>query len=179
MRLGRNKLARTGIKVSDRTSEPTSANHRQRHGPEHFSFHTFQSEDRQEDDHDDQLAEHGGLADFENSIADRVEPRLFATMRMQFSTMMTELSTLSPKSTAPRLSRLAAIPLCSMKLPAKSIESGIAAGTRAKQESRQQQGEEVSERKASFSSHRLKRERGEVALPVGFCPRRFANVGAA
>ena len=94
--------------------------------------------------------------------------------------MMTELSTMSPKSTASRLSRLAAIPLCSMKLPANSIESGIAAGTRAEQESRQQkQGEEVSERKASFSSHRLKRERGEVALPVGFCPRRFANVGAA
>jgi hypothetical protein len=49
--------------------------------------------------------------------------------RTLFSIMITELSTTSPKSMAPRLSKLPAIPKRSMPLKAKSIESGIAAAT--------------------------------------------------
>ena len=52
-----------------------------------------------------------------------------AACRAQFSTMITELSTIKPKSIAPRLSRLAAMPDCSMTLPANSMASGIAVAT--------------------------------------------------
>jgi hypothetical protein len=51
--------------------------------------------------------------------------------RTQFSTMTTELSTTRPKSIAPRLSRLAAMPNRSMPAKAKSIERGIASATMA------------------------------------------------
>ncbi len=51
------------------------------------------------------------------------------TRRTQFSTMMTELSTMSPKSMAPRLSKLAAMPASTIMLPANSIESGMARAT--------------------------------------------------
>ena len=49
--------------------------------------------------------------------------------RTQFSTMITELSTTSPKSIAPRLMRLAEMPVAHMRFAAKSIESGIASDT--------------------------------------------------
>ena len=57
------------------------------------------------------------------------EPPSSASLRTLFSTMMTELSTMSPKSIAPRLMRLAAMPTWSMPLKAKSIDSGIASAT--------------------------------------------------
>ena len=46
-----------------------------------------------------------------------------------FSTMTTEPSTISPKSMAPRLIRLPAIPSFTMKLTANSIDSGIESAT--------------------------------------------------
>ena len=49
--------------------------------------------------------------------------------RTQFSTITTELSTIMPKSIAPRLSRLAAMPNRSMPENANSIDSGIARAT--------------------------------------------------
>ena len=52
-----------------------------------------------------------------------------ASRRMAFSTITTEPSTISPKSTAPRLNRLAEMPACNIKSPANSIESGMAAAT--------------------------------------------------
>ena len=49
--------------------------------------------------------------------------------RTQFSTITTELSTTRPKSMAPRLSRLAAMPKRSMPEKANSIDSGMARAT--------------------------------------------------
>ncbi len=49
--------------------------------------------------------------------------------RTMFSTMTTELSTTRPKSRAPRLRRLAAMPNCSMPQKANSIDSGMADAT--------------------------------------------------
>ena len=52
-----------------------------------------------------------------------------ASCLTQFSTITTELSTTSPKSMAPRLKRLAAMPNCSIPEKAQSIESGMAKAT--------------------------------------------------
>ena len=49
--------------------------------------------------------------------------------RTQFSTMITELSTTRPKSMAPRLMRLAEIPVIHIRFDANSIDSGIARET--------------------------------------------------
>ena len=54
---------------------------------------------------------------------------LCATRRMQFSIMITELSTIRPKSIAPRLIRLAVMPVASMMFLANSIDSGMASAT--------------------------------------------------
>ena len=51
------------------------------------------------------------------------------SFRIQFSTMMTELSTINPKSIAPRLIRLAVTPVNSITLVANNMESGIAKAT--------------------------------------------------
>ena len=48
---------------------------------------------------------------------------------MQFSTMITELSTINPKSIAPRLIRLALMPETAIMLVANSIDRGIARAT--------------------------------------------------
>ena len=48
---------------------------------------------------------------------------------MQFSTITTELSTTIPKSMAPRLSKLAAMPKCNMPQKANSIDNGMASAT--------------------------------------------------
>ena len=48
---------------------------------------------------------------------------------MQFSTMITELSTINPKSIAPRLIRLAVIPVRDIMFAANSIDRGIAIAT--------------------------------------------------
>ena len=53
----------------------------------------------------------------------------WAMCRTQFSTITTELSTTMPKSIAPRLSRLAAMPNRSMPEKANSIDSGMARAT--------------------------------------------------
>ena len=55
--------------------------------------------------------------------------RSWARCRTQFSTMTTELSTTRPKSMAPRLIRLPAMPTRSIIVTAKSIESGMAEAT--------------------------------------------------
>ena len=47
--------------------------HRQGHRPEQFALGPLQGQDRQVDDGDDQLAEHGGLADLDGGVADDVE----------------------------------------------------------------------------------------------------------
>ena len=52
-----------------------------------------------------------------------------STRRAAFSTMMTELSTTSPKSMAPRLIRVPATPKRSIMSKAKSIDSGMARAT--------------------------------------------------
>ena len=52
-----------------------------------------------------------------------------ASRRTQFSTMITELSTIRPKSIAPRLIRLAVMPVADIRLVANSIERGIASVT--------------------------------------------------
>ena len=48
---------------------------------------------------------------------------------MQFSTMITELSTISPKSIAPRLIKLAVMPVIAIRLAANSIDKGMATAT--------------------------------------------------
>ena len=48
---------------------------------------------------------------------------------MQFSIMITELSTISPKSIAPKLIRLSVMPAAPMALVANSIDSGMATAT--------------------------------------------------
>ena len=53
----------------------------------------------------------------------------WANRLTQFSMTITALSTIRPKSSAPRLIRLPAIPEASIRLPAKSIDSGIAEAT--------------------------------------------------
>ena len=53
----------------------------------------------------------------------------WAMCRTQFSIITTELSTIMPKSMAPRLSRLAAMPKRSMPEKANSIDSGMASAT--------------------------------------------------
>src|SRR5439155_8125 len=53
----------------------------------------------------------------------------WAMCRMQFSTMTTELSTTMPKSMAPRLRRLAAMPKRNMPENANSIDNGMARAT--------------------------------------------------
>ena len=53
----------------------------------------------------------------------------WARWRTQFSITITALSTIRPKSIAPRLIRLPAMPKASIRLPAKSIDSGIARAT--------------------------------------------------
>ena len=58
----------------------------------------------------------------------RVPPSC-ASRRTQFSIMITLESTIRPKSIAPRLIRLAEIPVASMTLAANSIDSGIARAT--------------------------------------------------
>ena len=55
--------------------------------------------------------------------------RSWARCLTQFSTMTTELSTTRPKSMAPRLMRLPAMPTRSIIVTAKSIESGMADAT--------------------------------------------------
>ena len=47
--------------------------HRQGHRPEQLSFRALKREDRQIDDRDDQLAEHGRLADLDGGIANDLE----------------------------------------------------------------------------------------------------------
>ena len=47
--------------------------HRQRHGPEQLALGALERQDRQVDDGDDQLAEHGRLADLDGGVADDVE----------------------------------------------------------------------------------------------------------
>src|SRR5581483_3470052 len=47
--------------------------HGQGHGSKEFSFHAFEREDGQVHDHDDQLAEHGRLANFHGGVADDVD----------------------------------------------------------------------------------------------------------
>ena len=56
-------------------------------------------------------------------------PPPWAMWRTTFSIMMTELSTTSPKSSAPRLRRLPAMPNRSIPEKAKSIDMGIAHAT--------------------------------------------------
>ncbi len=46
---------------------------RQRHRPEQLAFDAFEREDRQVDDHDDQLAEHRRLADLDGGVADDLQ----------------------------------------------------------------------------------------------------------
>ena len=46
---------------------------RQRHRPEQLALDPFQGQDRQVDDHDDQFAEQGRLADLDGGVADHVE----------------------------------------------------------------------------------------------------------
>ena len=46
---------------------------RQRHRPEQLPFDSFEREDRQIDDHDDQLAEHRRLADLDGRVADNLQ----------------------------------------------------------------------------------------------------------
>ncbi len=54
----------------------------------------------------------------------------YESRRTQFSTMITELSTIRPKSIAPRLIRLAVTAVADIKLAANSMESGIASVTK-------------------------------------------------
>ena len=56
-------------------------------------------------------------------------PPSWASRRTQFSIMITLESTIRPKSIAPRLIRLAEIPVASITLAANSIDSGIARAT--------------------------------------------------
>ena len=122
--------------------------HRQGHRPEQLAFDPFERQDRQVDDHDDQLAEHRRLADFDGRVADDVDHRApadcrrAAMCRTQFSTITTELSTIMPKSMAPRLSRLAAMPNRSMPAKANSIDSGIASGHDQRRPQIAQEGEQ-------------------------------------
>ena len=60
---------------------------------------------------------------------EKVPDTFLAMRRTQFSTMTTELSTTIPKSMAPRLSRLAAMPKRNMPENAHSIDNGIAKAT--------------------------------------------------
>ncbi len=53
-------------------------------------------------------------------------PSLCPSRIKQFSIMITELSTIRPKSIAPKLIKLAVTPVASIKLVANSIDSGIA-----------------------------------------------------
>ncbi len=55
--------------------------------------------------------------------------RRSVSRRTQFSTMITEPSTISPKSIAPRLIRFPEMPYFCIPVSAKSIESGIAEAT--------------------------------------------------
>ena len=55
-----------------------------------------------------------------------VRPWSWASREMQFSIMITELSTIRPKSMAPRLMRLAVIEKACIRLVAKSIDRGMA-----------------------------------------------------
>ena len=89
--------------------------HRLGHRAKQLAFDPFEREDRQIDDHDDQFAEHRRLADFDAGVAHDVDRRSAAgwasdRCRTEFSTMITELSTMMPKSIAPRLIRLPAMP---------------------------------------------------------------------
>ena len=59
----------------------------------------------------------------------RSSPLAVARRWTTFSTWMTELSTRSPKSIAPRLIKLPATPTASIMLLATSIESGMVAAT--------------------------------------------------
>jgi len=64
------------------------------------------------------------------TISARDRPvRSSARWRAEFSTEITELSTISPKSIAPRLMRVPAIPARTMRSKAKRSESGMAAAT--------------------------------------------------
>ena len=126
--------ASTGISVSDRTIEPARAKMTVRAiGRNSFPSTPFKRQDRQVDDHDDQFAEHRRLADLDGRVADDLElacgpVRSWARCRTQFSTMTTELSTTRPKSIAPRLIRLPAMPTRSIIVTANSIDSGMADG---------------------------------------------------
>ena len=62
-----------GHRQQHRTSK--GEDHRQRHRAEHLPLDAFEREDRQVDDHDDQLAEHRRLADFDRGVTHDLQPR--------------------------------------------------------------------------------------------------------
>ena len=68
--------ARTGMSVSDRTIDADEGeDDRQGHRPEELPLDPLEGEDRQVDNHDDQLAEHRRLAHLDGRVADDVELR--------------------------------------------------------------------------------------------------------
>ena len=115
--------------------------HRQRHRLEQFSFHPFQREDGQEHDQNDADAKGDGPRHFQRGAGQRFLAFLLRSAAPQLTLALAPGSAwrfppspprrprCSPKSTAPRLNKLAEMPVCSIKSPANSMESGMAAAT--------------------------------------------------
>ncbi len=134
---GSSRLASTGISVMDRTIDPASANS------------TVSAMGRNSLPSTPSSVRIGRYTTMMISSPNRVGLRTstaasrtisnfvlrvrspWAMWRTQFSTITTELSTIMPKSMAPRLKRLAAMPKRSMPQKANSIASGMARATMA------------------------------------------------
>ena len=89
----------------------------ERHRPEHAALEPLERENRHVHGDDDRDAEHDGPADLERRSRISVAPCVGATRvlrrrsrRTKFSTITTDASTMSPKSSAPRLIRFAETP---------------------------------------------------------------------
>ena len=131
--LFKHKLANTGIRVSEINSEATSTKITVHAiGTKHFAFDTFERQNRQVNDHNDQLAIDGWLPNFvggASTTPTRSVPLECPSRLKMFSTTTTQLSTTIPKSIAPVPKNVPAIPIASMPEKANNIDSGMATAT--------------------------------------------------
>ena len=172
----RKNEASTGVAVSDSSSEPVSAKMTvSAIGRNIFPSTPCKRQDRQVDDRDDRHAEDDRPPDLQRRARGRRRACVAfgpacASRLTQFSITITALSTIRPKSMAPRLIRLPAMPKASIRLPAKSIDSGIARrddqpGPQVAQEDQQDHDDQHAPL-GQVVSHRVDRLLDQVAAVV-------------